>query len=101
VERRAEGKLADELWVGGVADIEVHHSGGVGHRCHFAVWTDVRRTVKPLRSFRLWLARLLSRHPPAACLLRMRPIADVEDHEDVRAEAGRRRGQIRVLAAWI
>src|SRR4029077_10456137 len=36
-ERRAECKLANELRVGGVADIKIDHRRRIGHRRHLAI----------------------------------------------------------------
>src|SRR5262244_54250 len=100
-ERRAERQLTDELWVGNIADIKINDRWGISHRGDLAIRADISRSMKSLRPLRFGLARLLSRHPPTTSLLRMRRIADVENHQDVRAEARHGRRQICILAAWI
>src|SRR6266478_1015320 len=100
-ERWAERKLADELRVGDITDIEIDDRGGISHRGHLAIQADIRRSVKSLRPFAFGLPGLLPWHPPSAGLLRLRGIADVQNHQDVRAEARRRRRQVGVLAARI
>src|SRR5262249_32216749 len=81
VEGWTEIEFADELRVGGVANVEIHHCRRISHRCHLAVRADIGRSMKSLRPLRFGLARLLSRHPPATSLLRMRRIADVPDED--------------------
>src|SRR5262249_46402970 len=62
---------------------------------------DAGRSMKSLRPLRFGLARLLSRHPPATGFSWSCRIADVQDHQDVRAESRRASRQIGVLAARI
>src|SRR5215831_15657777 len=100
-ERRAERKLTDELWVGNIADIKINDRWGISHRGDLAIRADISRSMKSLRPLRFGLARLLSRHPPATSLLRMRRIAYVQNHQDVRAKARRGGRQVGVLAARI
>jgi hypothetical protein len=53
-----EIKFADELRIGGVADVEIHHCRRISHRCHLAVGADIGRSMKSLRALRFGLARL-------------------------------------------
>src|SRR5215813_10730923 len=101
VEGWTEIKFADELRVGDVGNVEIHHCRRISHRCHLAVQADIGRSMKSLRPLRFGLARLLSRHPPATSLLRMRRIAYVQNHQDVRAKARRGGRQVGVLAARV
>jgi hypothetical protein len=58
-ERRAEGELANQLRIGGVADVEVDHRGRVAHRGHLAVRADIRGTMKAFRPLRLTACEIL------------------------------------------